>query len=164
MKKAYLFGLIMVFLLIVFLTAKKETYYLKPQNATDSDGTDAADIINNIENGYEMVSLKANPYGYVEVSNFKPNSIVTNAYAEFDWKAYKDTGVSNIYIGYSFGNQYKEIGPFDYSTMQTIKIPVNIFTDFSKLKLRIRGEDSDFGADAIAEVSIKLQVTELKIL
>jgi len=159
MKKIVLVLVLLIILIsIVFL--KEETVYLQAKYARDSDGTDAGDILKNINDGYEILSLKANPYGYVEISNFNFSGVPKKAYAIFEWNAYEDLGASNIYIGYSFGDVYKETGPLEAKGNRKIEIPVNIFTDFSKLKIRFRGEDSDFGPDALVEVKMKLEVVK----
>jgi hypothetical protein len=133
-----------------------------PTFAKDTDGTDSNDIIKNMQNGHELVILKVDPYGYVELSGWKSRGLLKKAAATAEWKTYKDLGAGNIYLGYSFGGNYTEIGPFSESeefTKTIIEIPVGMFADLSKLKVRFRGEDTDFAADAIAEVGIKLETT-----
>jgi len=144
--------------IILLLSLKEETVYLQARDARDSDGSDARDILRNMNEGYELVSLKTNPYGYVEIGNFSFSGIPKKAYAIFEWNSYEDLGASNIYIGYSFGDGYKDIGPLETRGSRKVEIPVNVFTDFSKLKIRFRGEDADFGPDALAEVKMKVEV------
>ena len=150
-------------LLLFLLSLKEETVSLQPMEARDSDGSDPGDILRNMNEGYELISLKTNPYGYVEIGNFSFSGLAKKAYAFFEWNAYEDLGASNLYIGYSFGNGFEEIGPLEARGSRKIEIPVNIFTDFSKLRIRFRGEDSDFGPDALAEVKMKVEIIRLRI-
>jgi hypothetical protein len=132
-------------------------------NATDTDGTRTAEIIASMASSHEKVILKVNPFGYVAVGGWENTGLAKSVQAIIEWKTYKDFGAGNIYIGYSFGGNYTEVGPFDESdefVQTSLDIPVNIFTDLGKLRVRFRGEDTDFGPDAIAEVSIKLRVTD----
>jgi len=150
-------------LMVLLIFLKEETVCLQAKEARDSDGSDASDIIKNANDSYEILSLKSNPYGYVEIGNFSFSGIPKKAYAIFEWNAYEDLGASNIYVGYSFGNSYVEVGPLEAKGSRKIDIPVNIFTDFSKLKIRFRGEDSDFGPDALAEVKMRVEIVKLRI-
>jgi len=151
---------------LIFLTAfflSQSVSYARPLNATDTDGTRTSEILSNIENGHEKVILKVNPFGYIAVGGWENRGLPKEASAIVEWRAYRGFGAGRIYVGYSFGGNYTEIGPFNESdnfTQTTLNIPVNIFTDFGKLKIRLRGEDLDFGPDAIAEVSMKLKVTD----
>ncbi len=149
---------------VIVLSIKLERVSINALEARDSDGSDSADILNNMKNGYELVSLKTNPYGYIEVSNFQFKGIAKKVYAIIEWKAYKDLGADNIYVGYSFDDKYIEKGPFHEGyKRETIEIPINMLSDFNKLKIRLRGEDTDFGPDALAEVNIKLEADIYKL-
>ena len=78
------------------------------------------------------------------------------------WKAEKDFGAGNIFIGYSFdGKNYIEIGPFEGSNeykLDIIEIPTNFLTNIENLRIRFRGEDIDYALDAFAEVKVWLKV------
>ncbi|MCS7135125.1 MAG: hypothetical protein NZ893_01665 [Candidatus Aenigmarchaeota archaeon] len=156
MKTKILFLIILIFTIsLLFVKEKKD--YLKPRNAKDSDGTDSGDIIKNMENGYELVSLKTNPYGFVEVYDFENKGLLKEAYAIFHWEI-ESEDAGNIYVGYSFdGKNYVEKGPFNESGKIKVKLPSTIFSSFKNLRLRFRGEDLDFAADAIVKVKIYLQ-------
>jgi hypothetical protein len=145
---------------VLFFLSEKEVYP-KLLSARDTDGTEAGDIISGMENGYEMVILKANPFGYLEAGGWENAGLLKNATALVEWKTFEGLGAGSIYIGYSFGENYTELGPFNESSNNTITevgIPASPFTDISKLKVRFRGEDMDFGPDAIAEVRMRLKV------
>ncbi|MFH8093132.1 MAG: hypothetical protein QXM38_04270 [Candidatus Aenigmatarchaeota archaeon] len=161
--KIFLIAVLLI-VLALSLNLKEKEFYLEPFDAKDSDGSDSDDIINNMKNSYEIVSLKTNPFGYIEIRGFQPKGLLKKAYAEFYWKLYEDLGGGNIYVGYSFdGKNYVEEGPFNESGSLKINIPVNIFSNLNELSLRFRGEDLDFAADAVAEVKIKLKIYSLTI-
>ncbi|MBU5687810.1 MAG: hypothetical protein KQA31_00145 [Candidatus Aenigmarchaeota archaeon] len=164
MRLAIILILFILIGLLLTLTVKEKEIYLEPLYARDSDGSDSEDIINNMKENYEIVSLKANPFGYVELSKFQFKGFIKRIDAEFYWNIYEDFGGGNIYIGYSFdGKNYIEKGPFNESGSYKIDIPVNIFSNLNNLRLRFRGEDLDFGPDALAEVKMKLKVYFLAI-
>jgi hypothetical protein len=156
-----LISAIVVFaLMLSFLIIEKTTYGI-PIDAKDSDGTPSEEIMQNMIDGQEMVILKANPFGYIEVGGWRGPFMLKKATAIVEWKTYKDFGAGNIYVGYSFGGNYSEIGPFGESeniTTTEINIPVGVFEDLSKLKIRFKGEDMDFGPEAIAEARIRLKI------
>jgi len=162
--KAMIAAVAILIALLLFAFLKEQEVYLDAISAADSDGTDSSDIISNMKDGYELVSLKANPFGFIEVRGFKHSGIAKKAYATYEWHVYQDLGAANIYVGYSFdGKKYFEQGPFDDSGNITIEIPVNPFYNLENLRLRFRGEDADFGPDAIAEVRMKLKAIVYKI-
>jgi hypothetical protein len=158
--------LILSLLAVVIFTAafflSERDSYAKPTDASDSDGTRDSDILTNVNSSFEKVILKVSPFGYLEVSNWEGFGLVKKATAIVNWRTYKDFGAGNIYVGYSFGDIFTEVGPFNESAELTetkIEIPVNPFTDLRRLRVRFRGEDTDFGPDAVAEVNIRLRVT-----
>jgi hypothetical protein len=146
--------------LIVFFISEKQTY-AKPLSAFNTDGTPSTIIINNMNASHQKVILKTSPFGYIEIRGWDSQGLIKKVVATVEWKTYEDMGAGNIYIGYSFGGNYTEIGPFRESenfTTNEIEIPLISSNEISKLKVRFRGEDLDFGPDAIADVSIKLKV------
>ena len=148
------------FLLILFFI-KKSMVYPDPIFAKDSDGTPSIQILENMKTGFETVSLKTYPFGYLEVQGWEKVGFPKDLEVEIFWKIQEDLGAGNIYIGYSWGGDYKEIGPFEgISNSTSFNIPVNIFSDIRNLKLRFRGEDLDLASEAIAEVKIKLKVVK----
>jgi len=168
MKKA----LILIFSILIFCSIllhifPTEEIYAKPLRAKDSDGTQSEEILENMRKGYETIILKHFPYGFLEVEEWEKVKFPKKAYAIIKWRTYEELGAGNIYIGYSFdGKNYKEIGPFNESvnfTTTIIEIPVNPLSDLSKLKVRFRGEDTDFGVDAISEVRIELKIIKYKL-
>jgi len=165
MKKIIFATIFLIFLLFLFFPREQEVFP-KPIKAKDTDGSPSDEILENMEKCCESVILKFNPYGYLEVEEWKKVDLPKKAFAIVNWRTYKDLGAGNIYIGYSFdGKEYKELGPFNESenfTQTTIEIPVNLFSDLSKLRIRFRGEDLDFATDAIAEVKIELKVIKYK--
>jgi hypothetical protein len=144
----------------------EEEVYLTPLKARDTDGTPPNEIIENMEKGFEMVILKVHPFGYLEIGKWEKVKFLKKAFAIVEWKTYRDLGAGNIYIGYSFdGKNYVETGPFNESenlTKTTLEIPVSFFSNLEDLRIRFRGEDTDFAIDAIAEVNIKLKVIRYK--
>jgi hypothetical protein len=167
MKKFLIIFAIILILIIVFLFLSQEVVYSEPLKAKDSDGTISSQIIEDMKMKYEMVILKTYPFGYVEVEGWKGSGLLKKAFAIVEWKTYRDSGAGNIYIGYFFdGKNYTEVGPFNESedfVKTVLEIPVNFFSDLNKLRVRFRGEDLDFAADAIAEVNIKLKVISVKL-
>lgn len=163
--KIVIIAVISILILFLFFPREMEVYP-KPIKAKDTDGTPQEEILENMKNGFEMVILKFYPFGYLEITEWEKVRFLKEVYAIIEWRTYKGLGAGNIYIGYSFdGKNYIEFGPFNESeniTKTVIKIPVNIFSDISRLKIRFRGEDIDFALDAIAEVNIKLKVIKYK--
>lgn len=159
-------AILSIIFIFFFLFSKEEEIYLYPQKAKDSDGTDSQEIINNMKNGFETIILKHYPFGYVEVEEWGKIKHLKKVYAIVEWKADEDLGAGNIYVGYSFdGKEYKEVGPFNASShvrKEVIEIPIKPFSNIDNLRVRFRGEDLDFGLDAVAEVSIKLKVIRYK--
>jgi hypothetical protein len=154
------------FLMLAMFFGSEKNMRPNPLSARDTDGTDPSDIIKNMEGGYEMVILKVNPFGYVEIEGWESVGLLKSATLEVEWKTYSDLGAGNIYVGYSLGDDYVEIGPFNESSeavKREIAIPVSPFTDMGNLKARFRGEDIDFGPDAIAEVRMNLRVVRYGI-
>ena len=161
--KLVLVSVVLISIVLVMFFPIEVESYPKPLKAKDTDGTPSDEIINNTNSGFETVILKFNPFGYIEVQEWEKVDFLKKVYVVVEWKAYKDLGAGNIYIGYSFdGKNYTEIGPFNESDevkTEIIEIPAN-FSDISKLRIRFRGEDLDFATDAIAEVKILLKVTK----
>jgi len=157
----------LIIIFIVSILWPTEEIYVNPLRARDSDGTPSEEILENMKNGYEVVILKHFPYGFLEVEEWEKVRFLKKAYLIVEWRTYEELGAGNIYIGYSFdGKKYMEIGPFNESlnfTKTVIEIPVNPFSDLSKLKVRFRGEDIDFGIDAIAEIKIELKALKYKL-
>jgi hypothetical protein len=164
MNNTKIISIIILLAIIIFIVAffiSETQTYGKPLGAFSTDGTPSTIIISNMNVSHQKVSLKTNPFGYIEIRGWTGHGIIKKAIATFEWKTDKDMGAGKIYIGYSFGGNYTETGPFDESenfTTSEIEIPFGISNDLSKLKVRFRGEDLDFGPDAIADVSIKLKV------
>jgi len=163
MKKVLLIVPVLILIaLIIFLFNGKETYP-KPLSAKDIDGLDSSEIIKDMQNGYETIDLKANPFGYVEINGWENQALIKKVSAIVEWKTPKKLGAGNNYIGYSFdGKNYNETGPFKESenvTRTIIEVPVDASSNLNNLSVRFRGQDMDFGPDAIAEVSIRLKVT-----
>lgn len=163
-KKLFLF-LLFAIILLIFSFPREIEVYPKPLNAKDTDGTPSNEILQNMENGYEMVILKVYPFGYLEVE-WENIGFFKKAFAIVEWKTHKDLGAGNIYIGYSFDRKnYTEAGPFNENedfTKTIIEIPLNLSSNINNLRIRFRGEDLDFATDAIAEVNIKLKVIKYK--
>jgi hypothetical protein len=160
-KKIALVSLLVVSLFLsVFFLSERETF-AKPLRASDTDGTPSSEIIRSISSSHEKVILKVNPFGYLEAGGWESQGMIKRIVAMVEWRTYKDLGAGNIYIGYSFGGDYVESGPFSESdsfTTNQMEIPLNSSSDLSNLKIRFRGEDTDYGPDAVAEVSIRLKV------
>ncbi|MEM5875348.1 MAG: hypothetical protein QXX45_02125 [Candidatus Aenigmatarchaeota archaeon] len=158
-----IFSVILLFLfIIIFIFVKTEEKIVYPSKAKDSDGSLENEIIENNIKGYESVSLKFYPFGYIEFWGWNKTKYIKKVYAYIMWKAEKDFGAGNIFIGYSFdGKNYIEIGPFEGSNeykLDIIEIPTNFLTNIENLRIRFRGEDIDYALDAFAEVKVWLKV------
>jgi hypothetical protein len=149
LKKIYLTGFFIVAALLLLIPLDKE-FPVVPSGAEDSDGKSFTDITNGSD---YFIDLKTYPYGYMKMEwplDAKEARIIT----EYRTNGF---GTGNIHVGYSLGGEWIETGPLGESLNSTIiELVIPDTVGFNKIDFRFRGEDTDFGVDAIAWVNAKM--------
>ncbi len=134
-------ALLIAVLVILFAVPLDKYAEILPDAAADSDGKASADIISLQKTGEYFVILKNYPYGFTEINWTAAEGVITT-----NWTAAE--GAGNIYTGY-YDNGWIEEGPFNGSGHTSMAI------ESGKIRYRFRGEDTDFGVDAVAWISVK---------
>jgi hypothetical protein len=145
MKIKHVLALAVVLTVLFLVPLEKETE-ISAYAASDSDGKASADIVNLQKTSEYFVILKNYPYGFVIMNWTNPGNGVLTA----NWTAIE--GAGNIYIGY-YNNDWVEQGPFTGSGFAVINSG-----SMENLAFRFRGEDTDFGVDAVAWLRVNLVV------
>lgn len=156
----YVAPIIILFVYLAFFIPLEKEVVLNPIVVKDSDGKFSNDIIELQKNSEYSVSLKTFPYGYVQVDEWDFVQNPRNATIKVEWKT-NELGAGNIYLGYSGGSGWVEFGPYNQSLdifKTSISVPDHFVQNVSLLKFRFRGEDLDFGPDAIAWVKVEMAV------
>ena len=140
---------------------------MSPAKMVDSDGKSSPDIIQNLNSGFDDVSLKLRPFGYVKVESWGNDtakfSKMKRAVVSVLWKTDMNKGAGNIYVGYSTDNgvSFVEKGPFNESEIvqnTTLEFRENFTSDIRSLQVRWRGEDLDYRLAAKGYVDFKMNV------
>jgi hypothetical protein len=169
MKKIFLLAVPVVIMIaaLMFISMQPLLIVMSPVEIVDSDGKSSSDIIYNIaSNGFDDVTLKLRPFGYVTVVTWEETakfSKIKKATVSVFWKSDTGRGAGNIYVGYSTDNgaSFVEKGPFNETDLMqntTFEFGENFTSDIRNLQVRWRGEDLDYRLAAKGYVNFKMDV------